>query len=525
MSVQQHTGATSRRVALATLCGVLFLTFLDNTVVSVTLADVQTTLHAGVTSLQWIVDGYMLAFAALMLTGGTLGDLLGRKKVLLAGVALFCAGSVVAALATDSGTLIAGRVIMGVGAAASEPGTLSLIRHIYPDREQRARALGAWAAVSGVALALGPIIGGIIVGSVGWTGVFWFNLAFGATAFVVAARTIPESADPGGRRLDIPGLLLGGLAVSAATFGVIEGETAGYRTWWIALLFGAAAAAGIGFVVVERRAPDPVLKLDFFRDGTFTGANVVAFATNWGVFAVFFFTALYLQLIGGFSGWKIALQFVAMAAAMVAAAPLAASWTARSGPRGPMVAGCVIAGSGMFVVNSLLEPHVSVAALAWVLAVVGLGFGMALVSVTDAVLGSVPPERSGMAASTVNTSRELGGVFGVAVLGALVNAQLTSSLVHKLQQLGIPPGFRAIVIDAVTHGGLPQSPAAVSNPAAAGHQALVVQVIEAAQNAFKDGLHVSLVVAGAVLLAAALAALLTVRQSAPTRRRHGVAVG
>jgi MFS family permease len=339
-----------------------------------------------------------------------------------------------------------------------------------------------------------------------------------------ATSTLPERADRGGRRLDIPGLLFGGVAVSAATFAVIEGESAGYHTWWIALLFGAAVAAALAFVIAERRAPDPVLKLEFFRDGTFTGANVVAFATNWGVFAVFFFTALYLQLIGGFSGWKIALQFLAMAAAMVVAAPFAASWTARSGPRDPMVAGCVIAGCGLFVVNALLEPHVSVAALAWALAFVGFGFGMALVTVTDAVLAAVPPERSGMAASTVNTSRELGGVFGVAVLGALVNAQLTSSLSEKLQQLEIPPDFRAIVIDAVTHGGLPQSPAAVSNPAA-GHQALVAQVIEAAQNAFSDGLHVSLVVAGAVLLAAALAAFLTVRLPAPTLPRQGVAVG
>src|SRR5437660_1489804 len=215
------SGAVGRRhleawPALATLCAVLFLTFLDNTVVSVALADIQTTLHSGVTQLQWIVDGYLLAFAAAVL---------------------------------------------------------------------------------------------------------------------------PENADPQGRRLDVVGLVLGAVGVTAATFAVIEGESAGYTTWWIVVLFAVAAAAAAAFVVVERRSADPVLRLEFFRKRGFAVANVVAFATSFGIFAVFFFTALYLQLVGGFSGWKVALQFVSMAAAIVIAAPLAGAWTARRGPREPLPAG------------------------------------------------------------------------------------------------------------------------------------------------------------------------------------------
>jgi EmrB/QacA subfamily drug resistance transporter len=500
------------RAALATLCAVLFLTFLDNTVVSVTLANIQETLHSGITQLQWIVDGYLLAFAALMLAGGTLGDLMGRKRVMLGGVALFCAGSVIAALATSNGVLIAARVLMGIGAAASEPGTLSMIRHVFPDPGRRARALGAWTAVSGAALALGPIIGGVLVAASSWRAVFWFNLAFGAAAFVVGAAVLPESADPHGRRLDIPGLLLGAVAVTATTFAVIEGESAGYGSWWVVLLFAFAAAAAALFVRVERHSPDPLLKLEFFRQPTFAAANVAAFATSFGIFAVFFFTTLYLQLVASFSGWKIALQFAGMAVAIAVAALVAGRWTARRGPREPLVTGCVVAGAGLLWVDALLGPHVSRGALELALTFTGLGFGLALVALTEAVLATVPGERSGMAASTVNTSRQLGGVFAVAVLGAIVDAQLTGNLLARLKQLGIPPNFQAIVIEAVTHGGVPGSAASVHNPAAAGHEALVEKVIQAAEGAFGKGLHISLLLAGAMLLSAAAVSLLAIQR-------------
>jgi EmrB/QacA subfamily drug resistance transporter len=494
----------AREAALAAVCAILFLTFLDNTIVSVALADIQTSLGSSVTGLQWIVDGYMLAFAALMLTGGTLGDLLGRKRVMLTGVALFCAGSIGAALAQSTGVLIAGRIVMGLGAAASEPGTLSLIRHIYPEREERAVALGVWAAVSGLALALGPVIGGVLVGGAGWRWIFWFGLGFGAVALTVAAVTLTESRDPEGRRLDVPGLAAGAAAIMAATFAVIEGENRGYRTWWIALLFAAAAALTAVFILVEQRVPDPVLKLQFLRDPTFTAANVVAFATNLSVFSVFFFTALYLQLISNFSGFQIALVFTSLAAAMILAGPLAGRWTARVGPREPMVVGCVLAGVGLLLVDQQLTATTSVAALAWPLAVAGLGFGIALVTMTAAVLTLVPSEQSGMAASTVNTSRELGGVFGVAVLGAVVNAQLTSGLSEKLVRLHIPLVYRKVVIQFVTTGGNITS--AENSPGVKGHARLIAKVLLAAEGSAGHGVHLALEIAGGIVLAAAVVA-------------------
>jgi EmrB/QacA subfamily drug resistance transporter len=504
----------SKRTALAAVCAVLFLTFLDNTILGVALADMQTSLRAGVPALQWIVDGYMLAFTALMLTGGTLGDLLGRKKVMLAGIALFAGGSLFGALATSSRELIAARVVMGVGAAACEPGTLSLIRHIYPDRSERAHALGVWTAVSGVSLALGPVLGGVLVAAGGWQNIFWFNLAFGVVIFWAAAWFVPESSDPQGRELDVPGLLAGAVALTAVTFAVIEGENGGYGRWWIAVLFAVAALAAAAFVAIERRVRDPVLRLAFFRIPTFTGATTVGFASSFGLFAVFFFSALYLQVVANFSGWRIALEFLAMTIAMVGAGRVAGIWIAARGSRSPMVSGCLVAGVAMFGVARLLNPHPSFVALAAVLAVVGFGLGLALVAVSAAVLAVVPPERSGMAASTLNTSRELGGVLAVAILGAVVNGRLLAELTRKLDELGVPKPFHSLIINAVTHGGVPANAteAAQSNPLVAANLGLVARVLSAAEAAFGHGLHVALVVAASILLAGAATAALTVER-------------
>ncbi|HWE81372.1 MAG TPA: MFS transporter [Gaiellaceae bacterium] len=510
------------RLALGAVCSVLFLTFLDNTIVSVALANMQTSLKAGVSSLQWIVDGYILAFAALMLTGGTLGDILGRKKVLLFGVAVFCAGALVSALADGADTLIAGRIVMGVGAAASEPGTLSLIRQLYPNERERARALGIWTSVSGISLAAGPVLGGLLVAVAGWRGVFWFSFALGLVALVAAARTLEESADPEGRTVDLPGLAAGAIAITTLTFALIKGESAGFGRWWIIVLYASSGIAAAAFVAIERRRRDPVLPLEFFRLPTFSIANAVAFATSFGLFAVFFFTALYLQVVSHFSGAKIALQFVAMAVAMVVGGRVAGIWTAERGARAPMLVGCLLAAGGMFAVDGLLKPSVSVAPLAAALALVGLGLGIALVAVTAAVLSIVPAQRSGMAASTLNTSRQLGGVLAVAILGAVVNARLVSDLTAKLSAIGIPPIFQTEIIHAVTSGGLPANAqqAVAANPLAAAealtHPGALSKILDSAEAAFGSGLHVALVVAAVILLAGGALSLLATPPPQPS---------
>lgn len=488
---------------LAVICTVLFVTFLDNTVVSVVLSGIQSDLRVGVQGLQWVVDGYMLVFAALMLAGGTIGDLFGRKKVLLSGIALFAIGSLIAMLANSVNMLIAGRVIMGVGAAASEPGTLSIIRQVFDGRRERARALGVWAAVSGVALAFGPIIGGVLVGLSSWRQVFTFSLGLGVLALIAGFLVLPESSDRRGRHLDIPGLLAGGLALASATFGVIFGESYGYGSWWIILLLALSLVLGATFVFIEKQKRDPVLPVKFFKIPAFTGANIVAFVTNFGVFAVFFFTALYLQIIAGFSGYQIALDFIAMAVAMVLTALATGRWTARRGALAPTVLGCLLAGVGMFLVNLVLGPNVSDWQLTLSLALVGLGFGMTLTTMTTVVLNIAPPQQSGMAASTVNTFREMGGVFSVAILGAIVNGELTGHLASKLAALGLPTSFQSLAIYAVTHGGNLPANAHISTGAILNHPELVTQTQNAAFAAFGHGLNIALYISGALLIATA----------------------
>jgi MFS family permease len=276
------------------------------------------------------------------------------------------------------------------------------------------------------------------------------------------------------------------------------------------VLFVVSAAAAVAFVAIERRSPDPVLRLEFFRGATFSSATAVALATSFGLFAVFFFTALYLQVVDSYTGWKIALEFVSMSAAMVVAGIAAGRWTATRGPREPMAVGCLLAAGSMVGVEQVLDPNVSFALLAAALAGVGVGLGLGLVAVTAAVLAIVPAERSGMAASTVNTSRQFGGVLAVAILGAVVNGQLVSELGRKLTALNVPEAFRSLVIDAVTRGGLPANTAAAAaaNPIAAANLGKIGQVIDAAKQAFGHGLHVALAVTAVILLVAGVVALL-----------------
>lgn len=503
--VSQGEAATAlrggRSLALAVLCVVLFLTFLDNTVVSVALGAIQSDLHAGVSSLQWVVGAYALTFAGAMLGFGMVGDEFGRKRVMVIGIVIFCGGSLLSALAPNVGVLIAGRAVMGFGAAASEPGTLSMIRHVYTDERERAWALGVWTAVSGVALAMGPVIGGALIGSQGdWRAIFWFNLVVGALALAGALAVLPENADPDGHRVDIAGTVLGAAALTALAFAVIMAEGSSFSSAPVILLLCLSAVSVVAFFWWEGKAPHPLLDLRFIRVPRFLVANVVAFSAYFATFAVFFFTALYLEEVAGYSGYKIALVFLPMMVLLAAAALVAARWTVTIGARATIFTGCVLFALGLVLTSFTISPHPAYLALAAALSVTGIGVGATVVPATSSALSAVPPERSGMAASTTNTSREIGAVTGVAVLGALVSAKLSADIIARLQVLGLPKSIQQIVINGVETGLVPSS--GKTHAAGPGEGKLVQEVIQAAYSAFASGLHAALYLSAILVLAA-----------------------
>ena len=493
-----------RSIALAVLCVVLFLTFLDNTIVSVALGNIQSDLHAGVTALQWVVGAYALTFAGAMLGFGMVGDEFGRKRVMIIGIVIFLGGSVMSATAGGVHAvawLIAGRAVMGFGAAASEPGTLSMIRHLYTTHRTRTRALGVWTAVSGLALAMGPVLGGALVGIWDWRAIFWFNLIVGAVALVGALIVLPENSDPDGHRVDIPGTVFGAAAVSAIAFAVIMAESSGFGDGVVIALLCVAVASVAGFVWWERRAPHPLLDLKFLRVPQFLTANVLAFAAYFATFAVFFFTALYLEEVVGDSGYQIAEIFLPMTVLMVLASVLAGFWTIRAGLRWSMLVGCVLFSGGLMLTSLAISPDPGYLALAGALSLAGIGVGATVVPATSSALSSVPPERSGMAASATNTSREIGAVTGVAVLGALVASRLEADLTSRLQHLGLSKGLQQYVISGV-ESGLEPSNGNTNGVGPANQGSLVKEVVNAAYAAFQSGLHAALLLSAILVLAA-----------------------
>ncbi|WP_225730794.1 MULTISPECIES: MFS transporter [unclassified Nocardia] len=487
-------------VALAAVTAVLFVTFLDTTVVSVALGDIRHDLGTNVTLLQWVVNSYTVVFAGLMLAGGSLGDHWGRKRVMAAGLVIFCAGSVVAALAASVPVLVAGRAIMGVGAAASEPGTLSVLRHIFPEERARARALGVWAAVSGLALAAGPVLGGALVHAYGWRAIFWFNLVIGVVALAAALWSIPESADPRSGPVDWAGFLLGATFLGSLIYATTAGGDRGFTEPSVIALYVLGAVAGAGFVAVETRAPAPMLDFRYLRLPTVRSALVVAFAVYFGVFSIFFFTTAYLQVMQAYSAAHTATVFAPMAGAIIAGSLAAGVWVARRGAPIPMIAGCVVGAGGILLTRHTLAGPPHDLPLAAAMAVAGFGFGIAVVPLTSAVLSGVPAAHSGMAAAVTNTMRQVGSAVGVAVLGALVNSFLTSDLKARMTELGLPPTLQLNAIDAAERGRIPKG---ADLAPYLKYLSKVSEIIATGKSAFHHGLDVALLVSAILILAAA----------------------
>jgi EmrB/QacA subfamily drug resistance transporter len=414
----------------------LFMIMLDNTVVNVALPAIERELGAGLSELEWIVSGYALTFAALMLTGGKLADLLGRRRLYVAGLVVFAGSSLACAVAPSAGFLIAARIIQGAGAAFMNPATLSIITATFPPRE-RGTAIGIWAGVSALALAIGPLVGGLLTEHVGWSAIFYLNVPVGLVAIAASFLLIDESSDTShDQRPDLPGQLTAGVGVFALTYGLIEANDYGWGSSRIVAAFAIAAAALVAFVQFERRQRAPMLDLRLFRSGTFAGANAVLLLVALAMFGVFFFISLYMQNILGYSPVEAGAAFLPMTGLIVVVAPLAGRLSDRLGSRWLLTGGMALLALQLLYF-SRLGTHESFWNLVPGMLLGGLGMPAVMAPASAAALSAVPVDRAGVGSAVLNSSRQLGGSLGVALMGAIMaheigGRQTPEAFVHGL---------------------------------------------------------------------------------------------
>jgi EmrB/QacA subfamily drug resistance transporter len=408
-------------LTLAAVSFGLFMIMLDNTVVNVALPSIQRDLDADLSELQWIVTGYALTFAALMLVGGKVADAYGRRLIFVVGIAVFTVASLLCGLADSGEMLIAARVLQGVGAALMNPATLSIIAATFPPRE-RGTAIGIWAGVSALALAIGPLVGGLITEHLDWSWIFFVNIPVGILGIAASYLFIDESRDETHVRLDLPGLATSGVGLFALTYGLIEANTYGWSSTRIVGSFVLACVSLIVFVQLERRQRDPMLPLELFRSGTYSGANLVVLLVALAMFGVFFFVSLYLQNILGYSAVETGAAFLPLTILIILVAPIAGKTSDRIGSRGLMTAGMVLI-AAQLVMFSRLSVDASFWDLFPALVLGGIGMGLTMTPGAAAATRSVPVDKSGVGSAVLNSARQVGGTMGIAVMGAIVAAE------------------------------------------------------------------------------------------------------
>jgi EmrB/QacA subfamily drug resistance transporter len=451
----------------------LFMIMLDNTIVNVALPSIQRDLHMSISNLEWVVTAYALTFAALMITGGKLGDYYGRRKMFVVGLGIFTASSLACGFAPNAGFLIGARSVQGAGSALMSPATLSIITATFAPRE-RGKAIGIWAGVSAMALAIGPLIGGLIVDNLNWNWIFFVNVPIGVIGIVVSRLVIHESRDTShDQSIDFPGLITSGLALLALCYALIEGNAHGWGSPEIIGLFAASAVLLAAFVLVERHQRLPMLDLSLFRISSFRGANIVALLVSLGMFGVFFFVSIYVQNILGYSPTKAGATFLPMTCLIIVIAPIAGHLSDRVGSRWLMGAGMTLLGIG-----GLLYQRIGVHTSYWTLLppmiVGGLGMGLTMSPMTSVAMASVPIDKAGVGSGVLNSFRQVGGSLGIALMGAIL--------------------------------------AGYAVPGATGPRA--------AQQ-FVDGLHAALLTSAGIAFAAAIIAIVTVRTT--KRQEHRAA--
>lgn len=411
-------------IATAVASAGLFLAVVSTTVVSVALPTIGRDLHASATDLQWVVDAYVLVYAGLLITGGVIGDRFGRKGVFILGVAIFGAGSLLTGLAPDVGLLLLGRVIQGIGPALLVPGSLTIIRASFEDDKQRALAIGIWSMSAGIALAVGPVLGGVIVDGIGWRWVFLFNAPVAAALVLVAALTVHQLPRlPVRSRFDWLGLILSTAGLALLVYAVIEGQARGWGYSPVLTGFAVGAAVLVVFVAWEHRVAHPLIDVSLFRNLRFTAANTAAFVVFFAFVGIIVYFSLYFQQVQGNSPLVAGLDVCVIGVTLAITSALAGSLVGLIGERWPLLVGLVISGAATLGLLRL-QPDTGIGSIWWDFALVGGGIGLCGTVTTTITMSAVESSRAGMASAIVNALRQVGQVFGVAVLGALVYARL-----------------------------------------------------------------------------------------------------
>jgi EmrB/QacA subfamily drug resistance transporter len=412
MTKQPHKTWT---VVLASL-GV-FMTALDTLVVTTSLPALRVDLHASLQSLEWTVNAYNLAFACLLLTGAALGDRFGRRRMYTIGLALFTGASAAAALSPSAGALVAARAVQGVGAAIVMPLTLTLISEAFPV-EKRGTAIGLWGGITGLGVAIGPVVGGAVVSGISWHWIFWLNVPVGLALIPVAAARLTESFGPR-PHLDVPGLLLAGAGALGITWGLVRANAVGWGSVEVLATLVGGAGLICAFLAWERRAPSPMLPLGLFRDRTFAGANAVSFLMYAGLFGALFLMSQFFQTCLGYSPLGAGIRLLPWSMPPMFIAPIAGALADRYGNRPFMALGLALQASGLAWVALIAAPTVSYVQIGVALTIAGTGTSFCFPTVANAIIGSVPLKEVGVASGANSTIRELGGVFGVALLASV----------------------------------------------------------------------------------------------------------
>jgi EmrB/QacA subfamily drug resistance transporter len=491
----------SKPVILVALLLAAFVVNLDTTMVNVALPALVRQLHATTTQLQWVVDAYNLVFAALLLTFGSLSDRFGRKRMLLAGLAVFGTSSLAGGFTTTPAQLIAARAVMGLGAAMTFPATLALISNVFTGRRERARAIGLWGAIAGVAIATGPIVGGWLLERFSWAAIFIAMAPVAAAAVVLVALAVPASKDPGAAAIDIPGLLLSSATMALLVFTIIEAPTYGWAAWRSVAGFAASAVLLAAFIAWERRAAHPMLDVRLFRNMRFSAASGAVTVSFFTLFGFIFLITLYFQFVRGYGPLSAGVRLLPVALSVGVGSVAGTQLAVRAGTKLIVTTGLVAMAGFYGWVAATISATLGYGIIVAQMVVYGLGLGLTSAPATESIMGAVPRAKAGVGSAINDSTRLIGGTLGVAVIGS-VYASVYASRLAATMPAAVPAPAAAIA-----HQSVGAAYAAAGKIEALGHPALGLALQHASTNAFLRGLTIGALVAGGV---AALGAVLAV---------------